>query len=205
MAYIDSIKPANLMSAIRLLLAAVLFSSSILAHAADAADGFDHFTTGFPLTGRHELIDCSSCHLAGQFKGTPLECRFCHNGLRAQGKHPQHFPSNNFCDDCHTDYTWLGARFDHIDVRGACLNCHNNIIAIGKSPSHILSTETCEDCHNTITFDPVTRVDHISVIGVCSSCHNGVIATGKPAGHIPTTDECNACHTTTTWSGAIAP
>jgi hypothetical protein len=211
MNYINRIKPASLTSTIRLLLSAVLLSLSLLAYAgdvddaADTAEGFNHFSTGFPLTGRHELIDCSGCHLAGQFKGTPLECHLCHNGLRAQGKHPQHFPSSIFCDDCHTDYTWLGARFDHIDVRGACLNCHNNIMAIGKSPSHILSTDTCEDCHNTITFDPVTRVDHISVIGVCSSCHNGVIATGKPAGHIPTTDECNACHTTTTWSGAIAP
>ena len=207
MATIDSIKPANLLIAIRLLLTAVLLSSSLLAHAADAADpdkGFDHFSTGFPLTGRHELIDCSSCHFSGQFIGTPLECYQCHNDLRAEGKHPQHFPSNNFCDDCHTDYTWLGARFDHLDVRGACLTCHNNIIATGKSPTHILSSETCEDCHNTITFK-TNRVDHISVIGACSSCHNGIIAEGKPGDHIPTIDECNACHTTTTWSGAIDP
>jgi len=47
MAYINSIKPATLLIAIRLLLTAVLLSSSLLAHADDAADldmGFDHFS-----------------------------------------------------------------------------------------------------------------------------------------------------------------
>jgi len=210
MAYKNSIKLVNAIILL-LLIAAVLLLSSLLVHAADPVpnpepvESFDHFSTGFPLIGRHEFINCSSCHVAGLFKGTPLECNFCHNGSRAPGKNPQHFPSSNVCDDCHTEYTWLGARFDHIDVHGACLNCHNNVIAIGKSPSHILSSEACEDCHNTITFDRVGKVDHISVIGVCSSCHNGVIATGKHIDHIPTTDECNACHTTTTWSGAIDP
>lgn len=205
MTYTDCRNSAEMIGVMRILLTTVLLTLSYFTCAEESTDGFDHFTTGFPLTGRHELIDCASCHLAGQFKGTPLECRNCHNGLRAQGKHIQHFPSSNFCDDCHTDTTWLGARFDHLDVRDACLSCHNNVTAVGKSPSHILSTEICEDCHNTIRFEAVTTVDHFSVIGVCSSCHNGVIATGKPADHIPTTDECNACHTTNTWRGAVDP
>jgi len=205
MAYINRIKSAHLLNVIRLLLIAALLSTGLPVHAADAGKSFDHYETGFPLTGRHEFIDCSSCHIASQFKGTPTDCTFCHNNTRAPGKHTQHIPSSNFCDDCHTDYTWLGARFDHIEVQGPCLSCHNNVIAIGKSPSHILSLETCEDCHNTIAFNRVSRVDHTAVIGVCTSCHNGVIATGKPSDHIPTTDECNACHTTFTWSGAIDP
>lgn len=164
--------------------------------------GFDHFSTGFPLIGRHEFIDCSDCHIAGQFKGTTMECGLCHNGVRAPGKHIKHFYTSNFCDDCHTERTWLGAKFDHIDVQQACLTCHNNSIAIGKSPSHILSGPVCEDCHNTISFDHVGRVDHASVIGSCSSCHNGVIATGKPPDHPQTTEECNNCHSVFTWDGA---
>lgn len=164
--------------------------------------GFDHFATGFPLIGRHEHIDCADCHVAGQFKGTPLDCGLCHNGIRAPGKNLQHFPSSNFCEDCHTEYTWQGAKFDHSDVFGECQDCHNNILAIGKSPSHILSTSACEDCHNTISFDHVGKVDHASVIGSCSSCHNGVTATGKPADHPETTEECNSCHSVYTWQGA---
>ena len=206
MVYTNNLSVTRLMTLFRLSLILMMLASSNVAHAADKgteqATGFDHFTTGFPLIGRHELIDCSDCHIAGQFKGTPMECGLCHNGIRAPGKHLKHLPSSNFCDDCHTDRTWLGAKFDHIDVHETCQTCHNNSIAIGKSPSHILSTSVCEDCHNTITFDRVGRIDHASVIGSCSSCHNGVVATGKPAEHPQTTDECNSCHTVFTWDGA---
>jgi hypothetical protein len=191
-------------------LAALFFLSLVLimvalpapALATEKISEFDHFTTGFPLIGRHEHTDCSSCHIAGQFNGTPMECSLCHNGIRAPGKHPQHFPCSNFCDNCHTEYTWVGAKFDHAEFQGACQDCHNNNVAIGKSPSHILSSSTCEDCHNTITFEHVAKVDHASVTGSCSSCHNGVIATGKPTHHPQTTDECNSCHTVYTWHGA---
>jgi hypothetical protein len=207
MAYTNNLLVTRLMTLFRLSLILMMLAFFNAAHAADdeteQATGFDHFATGFPLIGRHELIDCSDCHIAGQFKGTPMECGLCHNGVRAPGKHLKHLPSSNFCDDCHTDRTWLGARFDHIDVHETCLTCHDNSIAIGKSPSHILiSTPFCEDCHNTISFDHVGKVDHASVSGDCSFCHNGVIATGKPAEHPQTTDECNSCHTVFTWDGA---
>ena len=206
MVYTNNLSVTRLMALFRLSLILMMLAFSNVVHAADKGEGqvtgFDHFTTGFPLIGRHELIDCSDCHIAGQFKGTPMRCGLCHNGVRAPGKHLKHLPSSNFCDDCHTDRTWLGARFDHIDVHETCQTCHNNSIAIGKSPSHILSTSVCEDCHNTITFDRVGRIDHASVIGSCSSCHNGVVATGKPAEHPQTTDECNSCHTVFTWDGA---
>lgn len=195
------------MKTIRRLLTTILlllsFSLSFSTQAAEPVGGFDHFTTGFPLIGKHEFLDCSSCHLYGQFKGTPLECFQCHNGNRAEGKHPQHLPSSDFCDDCHTVYSWPGARYDHGDVQGECQNCHNNVVAIGKSASHIASTEICEDCHNTITFTRVARVDHTAVIGTCDSCHNGVIATGKNPGHINTIATCDYCHNTNTWLGAF--
>ena len=197
------------MKTFRLILAPILllvsFSLCFSIQAAEPDDsGFDHFTTGFPLTGKHEFVDCSSCHLYGQFKGTPLNCWQCHDGSRAAGKHQQHVISSNLCDDCHTVYSWLGARYDHSDVLGECQNCHNNSIAIGKSPSHITTTEICEDCHNTITFDRVARVDHAQVIGECESCHNGVTATGKNAEHVYTTAPCDYCHLSTiTWLGAF--
>ena len=212
MAYIKNLEFTPLTTLLRLFLMLILLTLFIPAQAAElvleseseSESGFDHFSTGFPLIGRHEFIDCAECHIAGQFKGTPMECGFCHNDIRAPGKHLQHLPSSNFCDDCHTERTWLGAKFDHIGIQEDCQTCHNNIIAIGKSASHILSTPACEDCHNTITFDRVARVDHNSVIGICSSCLNGVIATGMDPTHIlqtfiPATYECDDCHTTITW------
>jgi len=162
------------------------FSLSFSIQATEFDHGFDHFSTGFPLTGKHEFIECSSCHSFGQFKGTPRECFQCHDGSRADGKNPDHPPSSNFCDDCHTVYTWSGATYDHGGVTDECQNCHNNSVAIGKSASHIATTDTCEDCHNTITFTRVAKVDHTDVLGTCESCHNGVTATSKSASHIAT-------------------
>ena len=205
MPYTKNLEFTPLMMLLRLSFILLLPALFTPAQAAEPEPGFDHFSTGFPLIGRHEFIDCSECHIAGQFKGTPMECGLCHNNIRAPGKHIQHVPSSNFCDDCHTERTWLGARYDHIGIAEACVTCHNNSIAIGKSASHILTTDICEDCHNTISFDRVARVDHASVIGVCSSCHNGFIATGMDPNHvmqsfIPITYECDDCHTTITWS-----
>ena len=179
-----------------------LLTVSSVAHAAEDIESFDHFTTGFPLTGKHRFLDCSSCHVGGLFKGTPLECYLCHNRSRAPGKHPQHVPSSNICDDCHTTESWVGARFDHSGIFAPCETCHNNSVAPGTPPSHIASTSTCEDCHNTITFNRVGRVDHGSVIGTCNSCHNGVQARGKSPQHITTSAECDTCHNTISWRGA---
>jgi hypothetical protein len=178
----------------------ILFALNFPAQAIEQTEVFDHFETGFPLTGKHMFLDCSRCHIGGQFKGTPLVCYLCHNGSRAPGKNIQHVPSSNICNDCHTQASWTGAVYDHSDVMEPCQNCHNGSIAIGKPPGHINSTDNCEDCHNTITFSRVFRVDHASVIGTCDSCHNGIIATGKPPGHIVTNEQCNECHNTTTWS-----
>ena len=38
-----------------------------------AADGFDHFPTGFPLDGQHQHYECQVCHVNGVFSGTPTE------------------------------------------------------------------------------------------------------------------------------------
>ena len=204
MPYKKNLEFTPLMTFLRLSIILLLLALLIPAQAAEQDSGFDHFATGFPLIGRHEFIDCSECHIAGQFKGTPMECGLCHNNIRAPGKHPQHVPSSNFCDYCHTERTWLGARYDHIGIQDTCVTCHNNSIAIGKSASHVFTSDVCEDCHNSITFDQVARVDHASVIGVCSSCHDGFIATGMHPTHIlmsfiPSTYECDDCHTTNTW------
>jgi hypothetical protein len=185
-----------------LLLAGSLLFPNASTYAADKYESFDHFATGFPLTGAHQFLDCSRCHIGGMFKGTPLECVLCHNNSRAPGKHVQHIASGNRCDNCHTDRTWIGARFDHGEVVAPCESCHNNQVSLGRSPSHIATTSQCGDCHNTLTFNRVGRVDHAAVLGTCSSCHNGVTSTGKSPQHIATLSQCDVCHNTITWKGA---
>ena len=198
MPYTKNLGFTPLMTMLHLSFILLLLALFTPAQAAEPASGFDHFSTGFPLIGRHEFIDCSECHIAGQFKGTPMECGLCHNNIRAPGKHTQHVPSSNFCDDCHTERTWLGARFDHSTVTETCSSCHNGVIATGKHPTHIQTTFECDECHNTFTWLGA-RFDHSTVTETCSSCHDGVIATGKHPTHILTTPACEDCHNTITF------
>ena len=68
-------------TSIKFILITILLALNFPIQAAEEIEGFDHFTTGFPLLGRHEFLDCSSCHIGGQFKGTPLVCELCHDCL----------------------------------------------------------------------------------------------------------------------------
>ena len=66
MTSINKIKHGRKMDAIRLILIPILFFMNLSILSAETSEGFDHFSTGFPLTGKHEFIDCSSCHIGGQ-------------------------------------------------------------------------------------------------------------------------------------------
>ena len=85
---------------------------------------FDHFATGFPLTGAHGRVDCASCHVSGRFKGTPQQCASCHDGTLAQGKINQHPNTSNLCGQCHVTNDWKEARVDHAGIMGNCATCH---------------------------------------------------------------------------------
>jgi len=171
---------------------------------ASVSSAFDHLTTAFALEGAHQFAGCESCHVDGQFAGTPLQCGGCHSQgsrVRATFKHPHHGFTTDYCDACHLPSAWVPvARVDHAETLGTCNGCHDGGRAGGKPPDHIPAGEQCDDCHRTSLWSPVVRVDHFQVLGVCSSCHNGTIARGQHAGHVPTGAlECDACHGTTVW------
>src|SRR3989304_6213343 len=90
-----------------------LFVAPSLSHARERAPGpnFDHFQTGFPLTGAHAGLSCASCHQDGSFTGTPKVCADCHNSVRASGKPARHIRTQAACDSCHTTRHWQIARF----------------------------------------------------------------------------------------------
>ena len=202
-AHLMSKNSRNLLGLSLAVLCMLLLTGSLLLinESIDAADKngyFDHFTTGFPLTGAHQFLDCSRCHIDGTYKGTPLECGLCHNNSRAPGKHAEHISSSNRCDDCHTDRTWTGARFDHGDVTDDCSSCHNKEKAAGKPATHLPTTDECNNCHVTTGWR-VTRVNHSAITGLCLGCHNGSISTGKSTTHFVTTHDCERCHSTARW------
>lgn len=138
-------------------IAAAIFFISAPVHAqTGASSSFDHAPTGFPLTGTHLSVPCTSCHLNGRFKNTPTRCFGCHNAINFPGlgsvlAHPN---TTNYCEGCHQTTTWRDYRFiDHVQALGPCASCHNNKFATGKTPQHLITNEPCNTCHfNTVTF-----------------------------------------------------
>ena len=120
---------------------------------AQVPGSFDHFSTGFPLTGAHARVDCAACHVSGRFKGTPQQCAACHNGTLAQGKISQHPRTSNLCEQCHVTNDWKQVRVDHAGIMGDCATCHNGTIAVGKGVNHPPTNAPCETCHkNTVSY-----------------------------------------------------
>ncbi|WP_455204919.1 hypothetical protein [Kaarinaea lacus] len=160
---------------------------------------FDHFSTGYPLSGMHFQVKCEACHIRGVFKGTPRQCASCHNGQIANGKPMKHIRSPNLCDDCHTTFAWEAATFDHSSVTGTCGSCHNGSTATGKPGRHILTSLDCEECHITTVWLPA-RFNHDDLIGSCRGCH--IDDMPPPPEHPATSGDCDACHLTTAWKPA---
>ena len=165
---------------------------------------FDHFKTGFPLTGAHELTKCELCHVSGVFTGTPTRCAECHGQggrISASAKTPDHIPTEATCKRCHSTKHWFSdLTMDHTVASGSCSACHNGRTAVGKNRNHVSSSNNCDECHTTRKWTSA-GFNHMGVTGRCSTCH-GVSATGKHPNHIKTSGQCDECHSTSTWRGA---
>ena len=154
---------------------------------------FDHLTTGFELTGAHQLEACESCHVDAVFAGTPRTCAGCHapgSRIGATPKSAEHVRSTDNCAACHTTSAWVPAtRFDHQEARGDCASCHDSVHAVGKPASHVATSQDCSSCHSSMAWSPA-RYDHSGITGNCASCHDGGKATGKSPSHFATSDTC---------------
>jgi len=135
---------------------------------------FDHSKTPFPLTGAHLTTPCNSCHVNGQFVGTPTDCYSCHKSQYQSTTDPNHvaagFPTT--CQTCHTTTSWQGATFNHTwwptnhgGAGGVCSTCHTN-------PGNY-AVFVCTNCHTKAQTD-----SHHSDVGGyvynsinCYQCH----------------------------------
>jgi hypothetical protein len=165
------------------------------------ADGkFDHSTTGFPLTNKHITVQCSQCHINGNYalKIAPTDCgnSGCHLTTWQQTNNPVHATSGPAfavanCSNCHTTAGWDAASFDHsltgFTLAGThmspaptpCASCHSN-------NNYSLNTADCMSCHTPAWNSTIT-------IGGAVPNH---IAAGFPS----TAAMCASCHPITTWS-----
>ena len=155
------------------------------------ADGkFDHSTTGWALTGAHQMAPtgkvtaCTQCHVGGNYSLTAANtaCYSCHaadwNSTQTLGGSvPNHVAAGypTTCDTCHTTTSWLGATFNHtyfpIPHHGSvCNDCHQ--------VSTNYASFTCINCHTqTAHQQSQTNNQHGGVNGysygptTCYSCH----------------------------------
>lgn len=147
---------------------------------------FDHNKTNFPLTGAHAKLQCTDCHIGGNFNATSTNCSNCHMKDYTAAKNPDHvaamFPTT--CQTCHTTTAWSPATFDH-----------NTYTKFPLTGAHV--TVPCASCH--------INGNYASTPTACASCHiNDFNKTTDPnhvAAGFPT--DCSVCHTTTSWAGAV--
>jgi len=143
---------------------------------------FDHARTVFPLTGKHQSVDCVKCHKPVKdskswdkdnrflrFKPVAYkDCTNCH-------KDPHKGKLGADCKSCHATSGWLDVaikNFDHSrtkypligkHARLECEKCHKS----GKKRSEV-KFANCTDCHRDEHHGQFAqRADK----GRCESCH----------------------------------
>lgn len=147
---------------------------------------FDHTETGWPLTGKHNKIDCPKCHtklrkniMTGQlgrrrtYLGNNSSCVVCHKSPHKNKK--QTFQQ---CYKCHDTSAWEQrnqSNFNHdketsFALTGShksvdCLKCHTTkiwspmsmqCVSCHKDPHNDQFGKTCETCHNTQNWKRVS-------------------------------------------------
>lgn len=112
---------------------------------------FNHDKTRFPLTGRHNGLECKGCHETKRFKDTKRECIACHLkddehkaklGVKCETCHnARHWKSWDFNHDKKTKYPLTGS---HIKVK--CEACHTQAAPVNKAIAEV--GQRCVDCHS---------------------------------------------------------
>jgi hypothetical protein len=146
---------------------------------------FDHAKARFPLTGKHQKVECAKCHLATDRLAIQLD----EKGRPIPLYKPLQFDD---CNDCHKDV--------HDGKFGkTCAGCHvtDNFHVIKKASFNHDQTKyplrgkhatvECAKCH-----DPKTAFGRKPKFDTCGVCHKDAHAgqatiAGKPA-------DCDACH-----------
>jgi hypothetical protein len=175
---------------------------------------FDHSKTHYPLTGQHQNLICTKCHLnahnLNDLKNTPATCGACHG---KDDPHEGRF--GTACDSCHTTSGWKPAKFDHNlanfkltgkHVNVPCEACHIDGKLKGipstcgschlKDDIHQAKLGTdCGSCHTSEGWKPST-FDHNAAVfkltgahlnAQCTQCHQDKTFTGTPT-------SCGSCH-----------
>jgi hypothetical protein len=141
-----------------------------------------HDVGDFALKGMHDNIACERCHRDNRpLAGSGNLCINCHrqDDIHGNSLSPR-------CGECHTQWSFAPARFDHSRV--------------GCNLTGLHRTLACADCHRAGNY--------VGLSGTCAACHHDdALRAPRGAsgydGH-PTTPTCANCHNPNTWVGASA-
>jgi hypothetical protein len=170
-------------AALAVLALGLLIPSDALAQFNTPSRAFHNSTTR-RLDGKHQAVPCLSCHLNGQFNGTPKNCVECHWIRRRDD--PYQLRLGSQCDSCHRPSGWTAVNWNHAAQAGVPLNAQHR-------------TLPCMTCHKDGDFRRTSASQ-------CVSCHQkdytGVKEPNHVAAGFPTT--CDTCHkaTSVSWSQA---
>ena len=186
---------------------------------------FDHAgSTGFPLSGAHSRLDCTQCHIGGNFTGARTDCGSCHLPIYNSTSSPNHlsagFPQD--CSICHGTTAWTPAQYNHggtsFPLTGAhaaqacsachtngrydalstaCASCHLTKYSQTTNPNHLSASfpQDCSICHNTTVWIPST-FNHSNTRFVLTGAHTGVLCANCHIGGVyaGTPRDCYSCH-----------
>ena len=151
-----------------------------------------HRRTAFPLTGRHALVPCESCHGDRRDRGfarPTVRCAGCHEAdlLRARGggaavdHQAAGFPDD--CRGCHSTWRFSPA---HLPAHDACFSI--------RSGAH--AGIRCRDCHTTFPAVDYGQPFACSTdTANCLRCHGGVDGEHRDVpGYQRVNRKCYECH-----------
>jgi len=148
---------------------------------------FDHTLTGYPLKGKHQNVECISCHKSGDMNvDIPYNnCTDCHDDSHRGQLITS--TSGNECSSCHTVDGFVPANYT--------IETHNKS-DFPLSGSH--RAIPCFLCHKQIVDDSGELFTKLSFEDTqCQSCHKDV-HNGQLDRWI-NQNGCEFCHTTETW------
>lgn len=126
-------------------------------------DNFHHGDTDFRLSGRHQLVECSACHLQDKkYREAVHACHDCHS---EDDVHKGELGKQ--CKDCHSPAGWARSEFDHDGTNFKLRHSHRRV--------------SCDACHLDNNYDktPTRCVDCHAIKDVhtnrfgnqCQNCH----------------------------------
>ncbi|MDB4964014.1 MAG: hypothetical protein JWP01_4013 [Myxococcales bacterium] len=135
-----------------------------------------HDVGDFALKGAHNNIACERCHRDNRpLAGSGNLCINCHrqDDIHSNGLSPR-------CGECHTQWSFAPARFDHSRV--------------GCNLTGVHRTVACFDCHRNGNFSVIAPT--------CVNCHrDDALKVGTRGTDHPNQPTCSGCHNPNSWAG----